>query len=264
MSKFKAAALAYAKLGWAVFPLARGTKVPAVKGGRGVHDATVDQRKIEEWARLFPDANVGIACGKSSGIVVIDIDPRNGADGTMANLSTKGYTFPSCPCVQTTSNGRHLYFRWDERIANSKNRLGPGIDVKSTGGYVVAPPSQIDGGGSYRWLTRPDHLPRLPIWAATILAPAPRPVQHQPIYKSSTPSPEAFQALMRFLGQSPQGERNNRLYWVACRTVELVKSHQVSQDGAINQIIAQAVAIGLPHREAIATIRSAFFVGPRD
>lgn len=264
MINFKAAAIAYARLGWHVFPLAKGTKVPAIKGGRGVHDATVDEKKIGAWAEKFSGANLGIACGKVSGIVVIDIDPRNGADATMARLSSRGYTFPECPCVQTTSNGRHLYFRWDERIANSKNRLGPGIDVKSTGGYVVAPPSKINNGGSYRWLTRPDHLPRLPVWAATMLAPAPRPIQNQPVFQSSAPSAEAFQRLIKFLGQSAAGDRNNRLYWVSCRAVELVKSHQVSQDGAINQILAQAVAIGLPHREAVATIRSAFFVGPRD
>ena len=254
MVNFRAAALAYAQIGWAVFPLSRGTKVPAIKGGKGVHDATTRLDVIEAWAKKYPDGNVGIACGPASGIVVIDIDPRNGADGTMANLSSRGYVFPRCPCAKTGSNGRHLYFRWDERIGNSKNKLGAGIDVKSTGGYVVAPPSVLDSGGDYRWLVRPESLPRLPIWAATKLAPAPKPDRTYAV----APTGQAFDGLTKWLSAAPSGERNNRLYWAACRAAEMVKAHQVSEGGAVDQLLAQAVALGLPHREALATIRSAF------
>lgn len=254
MGKFRAAAIAYAQLGWAVFPLGKGSKVPAIKGGRGVHDATTRLDVIEAWSKDYPEANVGIACGQVSQIVVVDIDPRNGADGTMANLSSRGYVFPECPCAKTGSNGRHLYFRWDERIANSKNKLGAGIDVKSGGGYVVAPPSHLDGGGYYQWITRPGHLPRLPVWAATKLAPAPKPAPAP----SFQPSNQGLDGLLKFLSQSSQGERNNRLYWASCRAVELVRSRQVSEGGAVDQLLAHAVAMGLPHKEALATIRSAF------
>src|SRR4051794_22759713 len=72
-------ALAYAKqLGWAVFPLAPGQKTPLT--AHGFKDATTDEAKIRGWWKAHPAANIGIACGSVSGIVVLDEDPRNGGD----------------------------------------------------------------------------------------------------------------------------------------------------------------------------------------
>lgn len=63
----------FASRGWPVFPIAPNSKVPMAKTG-GVKDATTDADQIREWARLYPNANIGGAC---TGRVVIDIDPRN-------------------------------------------------------------------------------------------------------------------------------------------------------------------------------------------
>ena len=75
---------------------------------------------------------------------------------------------------------------------------------------------------------------------------------------SLQPSNQGLDGLLKFLSQSSQGERNNRLYWASCRAVELVRSRQVSEGGAVDQLLAHALAMGLPHKEALATIRSAF------
>ena len=140
---FQEAAALYVSLGFKVFPLAAGSKLPAIKGGHGFKDATDDADQMEQWARRFPNANIGIATGASSGLVVIDIDPRNGGTASMCKLGGKGMTFPPCPTVRTGNGGRHLYFAFPVGLASSLNKLGPGIDVKATGGYVVAPPSII-------------------------------------------------------------------------------------------------------------------------
>lgn len=78
MMRFVDAALPLIERGWKVFPLAPGTKVPAISrkaGGQGVLDASRDRAQIETWGRRWPRSNIGLACGRDSGFTVIDIDP---------------------------------------------------------------------------------------------------------------------------------------------------------------------------------------------
>ena len=70
------AALAYASWGWPVLPIVPNGKLPATQ--HGVNDATTDEATIRRWFEGHDDRNVGIACGAASGLVVFDIDPRNG------------------------------------------------------------------------------------------------------------------------------------------------------------------------------------------
>ena len=65
----------YALAGWKVFPLAPREKIPLTT--HGFQDATTDSATIVEWWRRCPNANIGVATGAVSGIVVVDID---GAD----------------------------------------------------------------------------------------------------------------------------------------------------------------------------------------
>ena len=66
-------ALHYASMGWKVFPLAQGSKVPR-EGSKGVHDATTDEQQINEWWNTEPSAIIGIATGKDSNLIVIEVD----------------------------------------------------------------------------------------------------------------------------------------------------------------------------------------------
>ena len=112
---------------------------------------------------------------------------------------------------------------------SSKNKLGAGIDVKSTGGYVVVAPSQIGPsksgpGGSYRWEVSPFDvdIPRLPIWLMTMLAPPappPRYRHHERRYGSSN-----VDGLAKWVAQGAEGERNNRIHWAACRVGEMARA----------------------------------------
>src|SRR5436190_17809511 len=97
------AALQYAGRGWSVLPCR--DKVPLVRGG--VHAATRDRAAIERWWHRWPLADVAIACGAPSFIVVIDIDsPAEVPE--LLNLTTL--------CASTPSGGRHLYYRYVEAI----------------------------------------------------------------------------------------------------------------------------------------------------
>src|SRR5262249_1084145 len=77
----------------------------------------------------------------SGGLVVIDFDPRHGG-------SDQGLSLPESLKV-ITGNGYHLWFRSNQQVRNSAGKLGPGIDVRGNGGYVVAPPSKHVSGSTY-------------------------------------------------------------------------------------------------------------------
>jgi hypothetical protein len=117
----------------------------------GLNDATVDPARINSWWRRYPPANVGIATGPSN-LVVVDIDPRNGGDAKWAKLVARfGRRIGRTYRVRTGSGGMHYYFRAPRGIviASCSNALGPGVDVKARGGYVIAPPSYHKSGNFY-------------------------------------------------------------------------------------------------------------------
>ncbi|HEY7084628.1 MAG TPA: bifunctional DNA primase/polymerase, partial [Hyphomicrobiaceae bacterium] len=251
MIDFTKEALRFASIGWSVFPLGHGSKMPAIKGGHGVKDASLCPDDIRAWGRIHPRANIGVACGPSSGIVVIDIDPRNGGHESLARLAAKGRVLPCGPRARTGNGGAHHFFRFDPRIANSKNRLGAGIDVKSTGGYVVVAPSEIGSskngaGGSYYWDISPFDVvvPRLPIWLTTMLAPSAPPPRCRPHERSSVGSAEVDR-LAKWVARGAEGERNNRLHWAACRVGEMAREHKVAATAAGQSLVSAAVQAGL-------------------
>lgn len=150
-----AAAVYYASLGWPVFPLAPREKRPLLSkkdGGNGVLDATTDVDIIVGWWTAHPTANVGIATGGDAALYVVDIDAEEGEHA----LSRYG-TLPPTP-ESRTGKGRHLLFRWAEG-RNTAGALGPKIDTRGTGGYIVAPPSVHPNGGRYRWHVSPNSAP---------------------------------------------------------------------------------------------------------
>ena len=134
-------ALAYIERGWAIFPLVPNTKKPLTRNG--FKDATKSADVVREWWGRTPNANIGIATGLLSGVVVVDVDVKNGAKGRESLASLKGLE-PTLTAT-TPSGGWHLYYLCPERGIRSRNAMLPGIDFKADGGYVVAPGSAIDG-----------------------------------------------------------------------------------------------------------------------
>jgi hypothetical protein len=149
------AALAYAARGIAVFPLRPHSKVPLLSraaGGHGVLDASTDQARVRRWWGNRPDANIGIATGLPSGFFVLDIDPRHGGEETLGELEGQHGLLPETVISYTGGGGEHRLWRHLERVRNSAgNCLGAGLDVRATGGYIVAPPSIHENGRAYCW-----------------------------------------------------------------------------------------------------------------
>ena len=118
----------------------------------GVRDATTDESTIRRWWNEFPKANIGVATGKVSDLIVVDVDPRHGGMESLQQFENENGRLPDGPVVRTGGGGFHLYFRYSSGIVGNKVGLLPGIDVRSDGGYVVYPGSIHSSGRRYRWL----------------------------------------------------------------------------------------------------------------
>ena len=132
-------------------------KVPGCKPGkhpagllvkRGHLGASNSPTRISEWWTEMPDANIGIACGPS-GLIVIDEDPRDGGDETLANLKLAGSSLPDTATART-GDGHHYFYRRPEGVPVKDGDLGAGVQLKISG-YVVAPPSAHHSGRNYEW-----------------------------------------------------------------------------------------------------------------
>jgi Bifunctional DNA primase/polymerase, N-terminal/Primase C terminal 1 (PriCT-1) len=146
-----AAAPGYAERGWPVFPCRPGAKEPLT--AHGWQDATTSASIIETWQRRWPRANIAIAAGLAR-LAVVDLDPRHGGFESWERLNCEhGPLSRETLTVHTPHGGIHLYFRVPDGITipSSTGRLGPGIDVRSRGGYILAPPSRLADAGAYRW-----------------------------------------------------------------------------------------------------------------
>ena len=131
-------ALEYAKNGFYVFPLAINSKLPAIAGGKGHNDATIDLAQIRIWWK-DKEYNIGIACGSKSNLSVIDLDGKQGMDS-----AKKIKTFIPETLLVKTPRGTHIYLRHNEELKTTTNIMEK-VDIRSEGGYVVAPPSVVDG-----------------------------------------------------------------------------------------------------------------------
>lgn len=120
----------------------------------GIKDASTDPAIILGWYERWPDSNVGIVTGEVAGIFVLDIDVKNDGEEALAELEAKIGTLPATASVRTGGGGRHLYFDYPEGgMRNSASQIGPGIDIRGDGGFVVAPPSLHKSGNQYAWIT---------------------------------------------------------------------------------------------------------------
>lgn len=265
---FVEAADLYVSLGFKIFPLGHGSKLPAIKGGKGFKDATDDPKQIDAWAKQYPRCNIAVATGEPSGIVVIDVDPRNGGFASISKLAGAGFLFPSCPTAKTGNNGRHMYFRLPGGLKSSKDRLGPGIDVKSTGGYVVAAPSWIaptdaGPGGTYQWLVSPEAtpIPPLPQWTVEKLMPKARAFPRFEPMQTSEMAHRSLEGMARKLASAGSGSRNNVLNWAAYTVGSLIREGKLSAALADQRLTQAALAAGLTLPEIKATIASGFRAG---
>lgn len=137
-------ALALAAEGFHVFPCRPNDKPPALTGWQEI--STRDPAAISWlWQQYGLNCNIGIDTGKS-GLAVIDIDNKNGAQGESwwLALQMEHGDAPPTRVHRTPSGGRHLLFKQQGEIGGSPLVRGH-IDVRGTGGLVLGPGSVING-----------------------------------------------------------------------------------------------------------------------
>lgn len=225
-------AFALAQRGIPVFPCRENGKEPKTGPG-GYQNASTDPLVLRRWFEHRPRVNLGIPMGFRSGLFAIDIDRKPGKpDGlhTLVELERELGALPVTLTAETATGGRHIYFRMPAReLRNSAKKLGPGVDTRGEGGYVLAPPSVIEGR-PYRWVVRavPAELPAE--WVEA-LAPAERPASTAEPWqprdlrdraRADSWCIRALQEEARRLAQAPAGSRNDRLWRAAAALGGLV------------------------------------------
>jgi hypothetical protein len=278
-------ALGYAARGWAVFPLhtiisarcscrrdcPHPAKHPVAR--HGLHDATADERTIRSWWDRWPWANIGVATGTASGIVVIDVDPAHGGTHSLAHLQSLMGSLPDTLTARTGGGGVHLlYAHPGGEIRNTAGRLPgitdplPGIDLRGDGGYIVAAPSRHRSGAAYSWVDPTAPLADAPRWL--------RPPVHRTFVTGQFGARTAGGAASRYglsavraevaaIRHAPMGERNNRLNRAAFCLGMLIAGGELDEDLVQDELLAAALDVGLPDREATASIRSGVHAGFR-
>ena len=163
----------YARLGWAIFPIYEPGDAPSgcscdagidesgqpvcsvakhPRTRNGFKNATTTPETIRRWWERWPNANIGIATGSVSGLIVIDVDPRHGGDESWRDLVRElGLKDLQMPQVITGGGGAHYYFQHPGGFVRSTTAIRPGVDVRGDRGYVVAPPSLHASGARYEW-----------------------------------------------------------------------------------------------------------------
>lgn len=253
----RAVAQAYAHHGWAVFPVEG--KVPLTR--HGVTDATTDPALVE---RLFAGSRatgIAVACG-ASGLLVVDLDGEEGR-AAWGSLTARHGGHPRTLTARTSS-GFHLYYSGEG--PSTARRLGPGIDTRGRGGYVVAPPSVHASGHRYRW-----HDPSVPIaaapgWLSALLRPAPPAVVGErrglpPGTVATAYGRAALDGLAADMRAAPAGCRNDHLVRVAYRAGRLSAAGEVDANAAREVLLEAALGAGLGPVEAARTFSSGFRAG---
>ena len=230
----------------------------------GLHSVTTDPTLIERWWQRWPQANIAIATGERSQLLVLDSD--------QAGL----YQLPTTATVRT-ARGAHAYLLLPQGAA-LRTRIGllPHLDVRAHDGMAIAPPSLHATGARYTWEIEAPLLPP-PRWLLALLEPAPlvadlpqpqAPVRHVDVQDGKgiirLTRAYAHAALAGELAQlraATPGTRNRTLNWVAFRAGQFVGAGFLEARGAEAAITAAALRSGLPLFEITKTLASRLAAG---
>ena len=153
-------ALAYARAGFAVFPCTPRNKEPITK--HGFKDATCDEAQIRDWWTSWPEANIAIATGAMSGVLVVDIDDSEGAQ-LLVDL-TKQFGVLPVTLQAKTGKGVHYIFALPDGCGRVPSSARDGLDFRADGGYILAPGSIHPSGTRYEWVEGVDECAEAPDW----------------------------------------------------------------------------------------------------
>jgi hypothetical protein len=268
------AAIGAARRGWTVFPCRPGDKRPAFPDHSEGHcngtdprcrnghtrweaRATTDEARIcRAWDRIA--WNIGIACGPS-GLVVVDLDTHDelpedwrtlpgvvdGRDVLAQICEWAGMPWPSTYTVRTTSGGWHLYYTAlpGTEIRNSAGLIGPQVDVRAAGGYVIGAGSVVDGK-TYEVIDDSAPVP-LPGWLARLITTRPEDRQGAASSPVRGLPGSRINGLVEKVRASRPGDRTGPLVWAAHRLREMAAAGQADPAGDGERLIQAAVDAGI-------------------
>ena len=273
-----AAGRGYIAAGWPVFVLGRSKRPVANCAAchtagdshdpqgcgcltcHGFYAATTDPDRLAAMLAAVPRGLLAIRTGTVAGLAVVDIDPRNGG------RIDRDLMAPTA-AVATGGGGWHLYYRHAGGPLAAKLPARPGVDIKSDGGYVAAPPSRHPGTGApYRWANR-RVLAEMPPALRAALNPAPPPTPAAPPLSSpqrtraagGISSPDALLAAhLRAVRTAPEGRRRVTLYGAARGIARMVAAGAITEPDARAALTAAGLAAQQTPRDIRAAIDGAF------
>ena len=170
----------------------------------GYKDGTTDKEQLRRIFESHLEANIAIQTGKVSGIWVADVDKRHGGFDTWKKFGLSEADLKGVPISFTGGGGLHALFAYPAKDIPNVKKIGPGVDVKSDGGYIVVPPSNhVDG--HYDWdsknpLVAPKSLPAIPQKLLSLI----------PERRSTTPATQHSELWK--LERIEEGDRNISLF----------------------------------------------------
>jgi hypothetical protein len=267
---------AYIRRGWPVFVLGRSKRpvanCRACKTAGPGHDpaacdcltchgfyaATLDPARLGAMLGAVPGGLLAIRTGTASGLLVVDIDPRNGGAVDTALM-------PPTATVATGGGGWHLYYRHPGGPVAAALAGHPGVDLKGEGGYVTAPPSiHPDTRRPYRWARREDPAEMPPALAAAVAPPRPA------VPPASTPAPRPaggagisspaalLGSLLAAVERAPEGRRRNTLYGASRGVWRIVAAGALSEADARAALTAAGLAAEQTPRQVREAIDGGF------
>jgi Bifunctional DNA primase/polymerase, N-terminal len=215
--------------GWALFPT-NADKSPAC--AHGYRDASTDEVRTRALFDRAPNATlIAAATGPVSGVSAIDIDPA-----ALEWFEQRRRLFRPTWAQRTPRGGWHLLYEHPPGLRCSAGRIHNGIDIRAEGGSCVI------WGRGYEWVDGRDPAP-FPAWILAAIARADAVRRQRDITKAKSEGDGDVAALARFVARAHEGTRNTALNWAAY--------HAGSN---AMQLLPAAIEIGLPAKEARATI----------
>lgn len=277
-------ALRYADHGWPVIPIHTPTdsgcscvrsrecgspgKHPRTR--HGLDDASIDLDRVREWWTRWPDANVAVATGARSGLLVLDIDLPHGPT-SLDELQSQLGALPRTCEQRTGSGGRQLLFAYPPGQIGNRARVLPGIDVRGDGGYIVVPPSRHLSGDAYLWSSRTPLAPP-PDWLVGLLTRAREVEAERSPARADLSTPDLRDELANYgasalrdelaeLSQAVEGSRNDSLNRAAFKLGQLVGAGALDGDEVRAHLERTGEAIGLDAVEVRRTVASGLTAG---
>src|SRR5215467_11672923 len=245
------AALDYARCGIPVFPCNPIDKSPL--SSNGFKDATRDETQILAWWQQYPNARIGAPMGPASGLWAtdLDVDPARKIDGkaTLDQLIAQRGALPATWVTITPRGGRHLIWIWDPNveIRNSASKIGPGIDVRGSGGYVIWPPSRNATGGTYQWEPGgPQTAALAPPWLIALAK----------AKKASAYAKAALEREYKNVASAQPGTRNSALNTAAFNLFQLVAGGVLDEQEVRDRLFEAAVTCGLVADDGAASVEA--------